>query len=147
MVPSMNEESTKNLKNTSFEERVFARFDAMDARLDAMDARLEKLESRSYDTKPIWERALKEIIETRFEIGEVKTNVRVIEDKVSALETEVASLTSKVSDIKTDLVEMRSEFTQKVVRRFDLFLRIREVDQEDFRKAEQRLALVESKLA
>src|SRR5678815_4840048 len=89
----MNEEPTKGLSgNKSFEERVFARFDAFDARFDAVDARfdtvdgrfdavnarfdavdarfdtvdarLEKLESRAYDAKPIWERALARIMET-----------------------------------------------------------------------------------
>jgi hypothetical protein len=85
-----------------FEERLFARFDAIDARLngvdvrfntvdsrfdavttrfDAVDARLQKLEIqaddtnsrlqkleiRAYDKKPIWEQALKEIIDTRRE--------------------------------------------------------------------------------
>jgi len=33
-----------------------------------MDTQLEKLEIRAYDTKPIWERALKEIVETRREL-------------------------------------------------------------------------------
>ncbi|HBB95921.1 MAG TPA: hypothetical protein DC054_11070 [Blastocatellia bacterium] len=76
----MNEEPTKDLNgHRSFEERVFARFDSIDARFsridqrfdtvdarfDVVDARLEKLESRNYDTKPIWERALAEITETR----------------------------------------------------------------------------------
>jgi len=28
-----------------------------------MDSRLEKLEARAYDTKPIWERALAELID------------------------------------------------------------------------------------
>jgi hypothetical protein len=108
----MHEDPTKDLKSTSFEERVFARF-------DAMDARLERLESRSYDTKPIWERALKEIADTRAELGEVKK----------------------------ELVDMRREFTQMVVRRFDLFLRVREADHEVFLEAERRLTLLESKLA
>ncbi len=47
-----------------FEERVFARFDAldlsmrvMDSSMRDMDARLQKLEVRTYDTKPIWEQA------------------------------------------------------------------------------------------
>ena len=68
-----------------FEERVFARFDAFDARFNVVDSRfdsvdssirnldsrlqnvesrLEKLEIRAYDTKPIWEQALKEIVDT-----------------------------------------------------------------------------------
>jgi chromosome condensin MukBEF ATPase and DNA-binding subunit MukB len=79
----MSEEQTKNLDDgRSFEERVFARFDALDARLTRMDSRLANVESRltnvearlegmdgrlqvleqkAYDTKPIWERALREL--------------------------------------------------------------------------------------
>lgn len=73
-----------------FEERVFARFDALDSSMRDMDARiqnvdtrleklevraddtnarLEKLEIRAYDTKPIWERVLKEIVDTRRELS------------------------------------------------------------------------------
>ena len=75
-----------------FEERVFARFDAVDARLNTVDARfdtvnerfdvvdssilnldsrLEKLEVRAYDTKPIWEQAIKEIVDTSRELSSV----------------------------------------------------------------------------
>jgi chromosome segregation ATPase len=46
----------------SFEERVFARFDALESQLSDVRARLERLEQKSYDTKPIWERALAEIL-------------------------------------------------------------------------------------
>lgn len=80
-----------------FEERVFARFDAVDARLDRVDARfdfvdarfdavnerfdavdfsirnldsrLERIEVRAFDTKPIWEQAIKEIVDTRRELS------------------------------------------------------------------------------
>ena len=108
-----------------FEERVFARFDAVDvhlnafearfdnvdARFDAVDSRLqklevraddtnsrlEKLEIRAYDTKPIWEQALKEIIETRREISkrldridamalETRADLRDAEDRLEKLE-------------------------------------------------------------
>lgn len=65
----MSEETTQNMPDAderSFEERVFARFDALDNALTTglreLDARLQKLEARAYDTKPIWEQALKEII-------------------------------------------------------------------------------------
>jgi chromosome segregation ATPase len=66
----MSDDETQNLPDgRSFEERVFARFDALDARmdrmearLDDMDARLQTLEQKSYDTNPIWERALAEIL-------------------------------------------------------------------------------------
>src|SRR2546430_5567705 len=97
----MNEEITRNLPDKrSFEERVFARFDAFDARFDSIEARLEKLESRSYDTKPIWERALAEITETRAQM-----NVRfgTIEKKIQAIETKVAAIATKV-----DVLEARA---------------------------------------
>ena len=69
----MNEDPTRELPdNRSFEERVFARFDRIDARLDRVEARLDgldirvhALEARALDTKPIWERALAEIVEVK----------------------------------------------------------------------------------
>ena len=81
----MDEKSTKKLPTKlSFEERVFARFDSIDARFDTVEARfdtvearLEKLEARGYDTKPIWERALKEIQETNLMGIAVQNLVRI----------------------------------------------------------------------
>lgn len=108
-----------------FEDRVFARFDAfderfnaVDARFDAVDARfnavdssirnldsrlqnvesrLEKLEIRAYDTKPIWEQALREIVDTRRELSkrlakieavvyETRSDLRDVEDRLEELE-------------------------------------------------------------
>src|SRR6266478_7551436 len=97
----MNEEITQNLPDKrSFEERVFARFDAFDARFDSIEARLEKLESRSYDTKPIWERALAEITETRAQM-----NVRfgTLEKKVQAIETRVEVIGARVSALESQV--------------------------------------------
>jgi chromosome segregation ATPase len=109
----------------SFEERVFARFDSVDARLNRVDARfdavdgrfdavdarfgvlnssisnldsrLQKLEIRAFDTKPIWEQALKEIVETRRELSkrlarveavvyETRSDLRDVEDRLDKLE-------------------------------------------------------------
>jgi hypothetical protein len=73
----MSEELTRELPDgRSFEERVFARFDAMerrfnarfdamDVRLDGLDRRIQALEAKAFDTKPIWEQALSEIFEVR----------------------------------------------------------------------------------
>jgi uncharacterized protein YdcH (DUF465 family) len=85
----MSEDRTQNLPNDEFRQilaqltsinarldRIDARFDRMDARLDGMDSRLERLESRDYDTKPIWENALKEIADTRAEMREGFEKVR-----------------------------------------------------------------------
>jgi chromosome segregation ATPase len=101
----VSEQNTDGLNGKRpFEERVFARFDALDSamrgtdsrlqnvdsRLQALEvraddtnsrllkletsaddtnSRLQKLEIRAYDTKPIWEQALKEIVDTRRELS------------------------------------------------------------------------------
>ena len=94
----------------SFEERVFSRFVAMETRIDAMEARFEArfnaidarldrvearldgldirvqaLESRALDTKPIWERALAEILL-------VKERVENIEGKFDVLTLDMMQL-------------------------------------------------------
>ena len=91
-----------------FEERVFARFDALDSairdtdtRLQKIavdtDSRLQKLEIRAYDTKPIWEQALKEIVDTRRELSkrldrieavvyETRSDLRDVEDRLEKID-------------------------------------------------------------
>lgn len=81
-----------------FEERVFTRFDALDSAMRDTDSRLQKLEIRAYDTKPIWEQALKEIVETRRELSkrldrieaiahETRADLRDTEDRLDKIET------------------------------------------------------------
>jgi len=93
----MSEDTTRNLPdNRSFEERVFARFDAMEARFDArfnaiekrldnLDSRVQGLEAKALDTKPIWERALAEILA-------VKERVESIERKLDVLTLDMMQL-------------------------------------------------------
>ena len=107
----MSEDRTRELPDSrSFEERLFARLDAIDARFDAIDARFEAidarlkamearfdarfdsldsrvqaLEARRLDTKPIWERALAEILN-------VKDRVENIERKFDLLTIDMMQL-------------------------------------------------------
>ncbi len=137
MALSMNEETTKGLPDKrSFEERVFARFDAMDARFDAVEAGLDRLEARAYDTKPIWERALAAITETQKEVGEIKARVETIEIDVAGLRGDYASL-----------LESQQNFKKKIVRRIDLLLETLVDTHENQRNSDARLTLLESKLA
>jgi chromosome segregation ATPase len=167
--PSMNGEPTRDLPNKgSFEERVFARFDAFDARFDTVDTRLEKLEARSYDTKPIWEKALAQIMETGLEIGEInkkagvietkvgviETKVGVIETKVAVIESEVAGLKTEVADMKTgyagirnELTDVRRELRHDIKQKLDLILKFLLEDREDIRDAEDKIRQLETKLA
>ena len=144
----MNEEPTKDLPNrASFEERVFARFDAVDGRFDSVDSRfdvvdtrLEKLESRAYDTKPIWERALKEILETRQDVVEVKSRVGVLETEVASMRTDYGAIRSEFEDLKRELMRQLS-------RRLDLVLKTMVDQRDDLRDAEDRIKELELKLA
>jgi chromosome segregation ATPase len=95
----MSDETTQNINGSrSFEERVFARFDALDSTLRDLDSRLQVLEAKAYDTKPIWERALQEILETRRELSkrldrieaiahETRADLRDAEDRIERLES------------------------------------------------------------
>jgi chromosome segregation ATPase len=151
----MNEESTKELSNKrSFEDRVFARFDLIDRRFDGVETRLEKLETKSYDTKPIWERALKEVHETRLEVGEIKTRVDGLDTKVDGLAISVGNLESEVTGLRTDygglhdeLVQSQRDFKVKLYRRIDLVLKVLADNRDDMRNSDERLTRLESKLA
>lgn len=102
----MSKEITKDFDGKkSFEERVFARFDVvdeslrnLDSRVQNLDSRVQVLESRAYDTKPIWEQALKEIVDTRRELTrrldrieamvlETRAGLSEAEDRLDRLES------------------------------------------------------------
>src|SRR6266403_2661040 len=143
----MDEEPTQNLSETrSFEERVFMRF-------DAVDSRLERLESRSYDTKPIWERALKEIHETRRDLGEVKAGLAGVKTDVAGLKSDVTGLKTDVSGLKTDVFEMKNEFSdakrevrRQVTKRLDQIQVFQFEYREDIRAAYERIEKLEKKV-
>ena len=100
-----SEDNTTLGGNRSFEERIFARFDAINERLNSMDARLEKLEAKSYDTKPIWERALAGIVEVRNDIE--KMDVRL-----DRIESEVKQTHSELYTLRADFKEFRGHFKE-----------------------------------
>src|SRR6267154_1586035 len=100
----MSEETTRDLSDKrSFEERVFARFDAIDAcfgtvdarfdtmearfdarfssideRLDGLNSRVQSLEAKALDTKPIWEQALVAIVEVQESIYDIKRKFEIV---------------------------------------------------------------------
>ena len=59
----------------SFEERVFARFDALDARLTALE---EKVDSRLRETRPIWEAMKADLESVKGEVKEINRGVKVL---------------------------------------------------------------------
>ncbi|MGI9165473.1 MAG: hypothetical protein ACR2G5_03650 [Pyrinomonadaceae bacterium] len=104
----------------SFEERVFARFDRIEARFDGIDARLNGIdlrfdavekrletletqaERRALETKPIWERALAEILE-------VKESLANVERKLDVLSLDIVQVRADQTHLETRLGKLESK--------------------------------------
>jgi outer membrane murein-binding lipoprotein Lpp len=135
----MSEENTQNLPDTrSFEERVFARFDAIDAGLRDLNTRVERLEAeserRAVETKPIWERTLAEIVALGQKVDDLSQKVDTLDARVVALEVKVDALQEEVAVIsrKVNVIESRTEnFTLDM---YDL-----RVEQRELKKRMNRL--------
>jgi chromosome segregation ATPase len=107
----------------SFEERVFARFDAIDNRFNSVDKRFDridirfdllekrvvKLESKQYDTKPIWERAIAAIHETNLALnkgfGDLRSQMESTKEEISELRTQIAGCATKeeIGELRTQI--------------------------------------------
>ncbi|HEX8285061.1 MAG TPA: hypothetical protein VF588_16990 [Pyrinomonadaceae bacterium] len=84
----MGDNPTREIPGSdSFEERVFARFDSLDARMerletkvDALDGRLttleEKVDSRLRETRPIWEDVLARLTGVESELARMNRQFR-----------------------------------------------------------------------
>jgi len=81
-------------------ERVESRLDRVDNRLDGMDQRLEKLEARAYDTKPIWERALAEILEISKRLESLDRRFSVLTDDVIHTRADVRRLEERTANLE-----------------------------------------------
>lgn len=89
---------------TRFENRFSAidkRFDSVDARLDSLDVRVKALEAKALDTKPIWERALVEILE-------VKKGVEDFNRKVDVLTLDVMKVRADQRQVEKRMDELES---------------------------------------
>ena len=150
----MSRETTKDLDGERpFEERVFARFDAideflrsldarvqildsrvqsLDSRVESLDSRVQILESRAYDTKPIWDRALKEILETRSELGETRSELAGLATKLAAVETRMIAVEQEVGDL-------RRYIKREVANRLDQIQLVHLENRQDLRDFDKRI--------
>lgn len=124
----MNEERTRDLPGRSFEEGVFARFDSMDgriksmearfearfdsidarfdrvdARLDGLDIRVHALEARALDTKPIWERALTEILEVRKGVEDLNRKLDILNQDVLQVRADQRRVEKRMDALESSL--------------------------------------------
>jgi chromosome segregation ATPase len=108
--------TTQNLPNDELRQ-ILAQLTSINTHLDSMDARLERLEARDYDTKPIWENALKEIADTRAEMREGFTAVR------AEMREGFEQVNARIDKLQAEAQEMRNETTtgmRKMVKQIDV---------------------------
>ena len=122
----MSEERTRDFPdNRSFEERVFVRFDAMearfesrfsamearfdsmearfDSRFDVLDSRVQALESKALDTKPIWERALAEILEVKQGVQDLNRKIDVLNQDVLQVRADQRGVGKRMDALESSL--------------------------------------------
>ena len=85
----MSEDETKALRDKLLEQ-ILTKLEVMDARLQRVES---KIEERGFDTKPIWERALAEIME-------VKQQVATVDRKIDVFSRDMLNL--RADQLKTD---------------------------------------------
>ena len=119
----MSEESTREIPDgRSFEERVFARFDALDARMNSFDARFDALEARmsGLETRmggleirmgAMEERmdALEEKVDRRLQ--ETRPIWEAVQDQIGRLNSKLDILITKFYEVRTDIVRLDKRVT------------------------------------
>jgi archaellum component FlaC len=96
----MSDEPTQTLPDSpSFEQRVLSQLDAIDARLKALE---DQAERRAMETKPIWERALAEILE-------VKQNLANVERKIDVLSRDIVQVRADQAHVENRLDKLESK--------------------------------------
>jgi BMFP domain-containing protein YqiC len=81
----------------SFEQEVLARLDAIDGRLRALE---EQSERRAMETKPIWERALAEILEVKQSLGNVERKIDVLSRDIIQVRADQTYLEGRIEKLE-----------------------------------------------
>jgi chromosome segregation ATPase len=96
----MSEENTQNMPDgRSFEERVFARFDALDARLTKLE---ERVDARLHETRPIWEAVLSRLDNIESEMKAINRRVRVLHDDILRAREDQEDLRERVTKLESE---------------------------------------------
>jgi tetrahydromethanopterin S-methyltransferase subunit G len=108
----MSEEITKEQNGQPFEERVLATLDSLLSTVASLESRITLLDTRierqALETKPMWEKALAEISETRREMVQRFDNV---ERKLDVINKDMLQLKAdqRHAESRLDKLEERGE--------------------------------------
>lgn len=130
----MSEEHTRNIGDSrSFEERVFARFDALDSRLDSLNLRLDSLDSRMGALESRLDAVELRLKAVESRLDAVELRLEAVESRLEAVESRVDSLDARLQKVESES-ERRSFETKPIWER--ALAQIEELRQglDDFRK-------------
>ena len=111
---AMSDNPTQETPNSrSFEERVFARFDAFDGRLTTLE---EKVDSRLRETRPIWEAMQADLASIKdgltnvnFDLAGVKVDLANVKDDLAGVRDDMTKVRGDIKEIKYTLKAMHKE--------------------------------------
>lgn len=93
---NMREDETKSFEGR-LPQQILTKLEVLDARLQRVE---ERIEQRSFDTKPIWEQALAQILEVKEEIGTVNRKMDVFSRDVLNLRAEQLSTDERLRGLE-----------------------------------------------
>jgi chromosome segregation ATPase len=85
--------------SSSFEERVFARFDTMDARLTTLE---DKVDTRLRETRPLWEAM-------QADLANVKDDLTSVKSDLSSVKGDVKEIKNILKVLHKDILRVRGE--------------------------------------
>ncbi|HVQ40460.1 MAG TPA: hypothetical protein VMS31_23160 [Pyrinomonadaceae bacterium] len=94
----MSEDETKALKDKLLGQ-ILTKLEVVDARLQRVES---KVEQRGFDTKPIWERALAEIMEVKQEVATVDRKIDVFSRDMLNLRAEQLRTDERLANLEAE---------------------------------------------
>jgi chromosome segregation ATPase len=90
----------------SFEERVFARFDALDRRMGNFESHLtsleEKVDARLRETRPIWEAMQARLENIEGEVKSINRRLRVLHDDILITKEGQVELRERIEKLESE---------------------------------------------
>ncbi|HJQ35260.1 MAG TPA: hypothetical protein VJ866_24120 [Pyrinomonadaceae bacterium] len=93
----------------SFEERIFARFDAFDGRLTALE---DKVDSRLRETHPIWEAMQADLADVKRTVKDINHSVKLIHQDIFKVRVEKAELEERIEEVDERVEKLESQSTR-----------------------------------
>ena len=94
----MSEDETKALRDKLLEQ-ILTKLEVLDARLQRVES---KIEQRGFDTKPIWERALAEIMEVKQEVATVDRKIDIFSRDMLSMRAEQLKTDARLAKLEAE---------------------------------------------